>query len=471
MSFAVRLGNATTSEQLLNVVTLDDPGRIPIVATVLPAGLADIGPADLRVDELPERGVWVVRVRFHTLLPWTDYTYRVIQGPRMIEGSFRTMPADQSTPFSFIVGTCDWKLPLNPTNTFRTIRKLVEESAIPVVHLFIIDDVHYADVDNVVDTETGLVATGRPQDTGVGADFAKAWTASYGLLKSAAKWMLPDRQWVARNLPTCFSGGDHALAQNWCRGNVDPEGIDRMFRPCDRGPGSFEDIAKAEWDAFYGAINPPPLRENEWHWGKDIGPVRMSLWDMSLHSEPYDSRQPTDTPYFGARQIRDHQDFLDVDTHPFKIAFHESGVSRVGQPWLEHHPTEAHGWREQVKASNNLNGQDGNLLLICGDNHTVHTASYDDFWIWSAGTFGDSNAVGGVGFGSRPWRWGGELKYWETSHTNIGDRFIHNIIRVTVHADKVPKYIEVEHIDGGRGIVKYAARLTFGAANNQMIEL
>ena len=309
-------------------------------------------------------------------------------------------------------------------------------------------------------SEYRLISTGSPQDTGLGTDYAKAWAANYGLLESEAKWMLPDRQWVYRNLPCCFSGGDHAIAGNWCRGDANPGAGDRMKKPCTRGPGSLEEIAGAEWDSFFGNINPDPLRPGKWYWGKDIGPVRISLWDMSKFNEPYDSRVPTDAPCYGARQILDHMSFLDVNTHEFKIAMHESGLTQVGQPWLEYHRAEAQAWLDEMKSRPNLNGVDGNLVSMYGDNHTVHTLKLDDFWAWSAGTLGDANAVGGSGFDSptRPWGWGGQLKYSEHSDTNIGDRFINNFILVTVRADQNPMYIDISHIDGGRGIEKYAAR-------------
>lgn len=468
MFFSLRLGDVSMSRQLLNVVTLKNPLTYPLSATVSGGNVA-INTPSLRVDELPARGVWTVKISFTVLQAGTGYVYTVTQDGESINGSFQTLPDNQNTPFAFIIGTCDGRIPRNPTNTFRSIRKLVESSAIPVVHMFIIDDVHYADYAEVNDPTTGLVATGLAQDTGLGEDYAKSWTASYGLLPSDSKWMLPDRQWVYRNLPCCYSGGDHAIAGNWCRGNADPNAGDKMHKPCSRGPGSLEEVAGKEWDAFYGCINPLPLRDNQWYWGKDIGPVRFSLWDMSRMIEPYDSRLPTDTQCYGAQQIMDHMNYLDVDTHPFKIAFHESGLTLMGQPWLEFHRSEAEAWLDDFLTRPNLNGVNGNFVSIYGDNHTAHTIKLDDFWAWSAGTVGDENATN---MGESPsFGWGGELRYKESAAKTIGDRFLHNFILVTVHADKTPMYIEVSHIDGGRGVKKYTARLTHKSPKNQMVEV
>lgn len=473
MTFAIRLGDVTTDRLLLNVVTLNDPGSAQITAAVSGGGSVSIDAPSLRVDELPVRGIWTIRIRFSGLQPWTGYTYSVTQGSVTLDGSFQTLPDDRHTPFGFIIGTCDDAIPRNPTNTHRTIRQLVSSAPIPIVSMLHVDDVHYTDMFTVHDPLTGFVSTGLPQDTGIGSDYAKAWAANYGLFESQAKWMLPDRQWVYRNLPCCFSGGDHAIAGNWCRGDANPAGIDLMRKPCIHGTGSLEEIAGTEWDAFFGCLNPEPLRTGQWYWGKDIGVVRMSLWDMSRFSEPYDSRVPTDTPCFGTQQIADHMQFLDVNTHEFKIVLHESGPTLAGQPWLEFHSSEAQAWLADMKRRPNLNGGDGNLVCVYGDVHTAHTLRLDDFWAWSAGTLGDAQSVGGTGFASptRPWGWGGQLKYAEHSATDIGDRFVNNFILVTVHPEQSPMYLDIAHVDGGRGVVKYAARLYHRAYRNQMVEL
>ncbi|MEZ5543575.1 MAG: hypothetical protein R3F42_16295 [Pseudomonadota bacterium] len=472
MPFAIRLGDVATDRLLLNVVTLTDPGSAPLSATVSGGGNIAIDAPSLRVDELPARGLWTVRIRFSGLRPWTGYTYSVTQDGVTLDGSFQTLPDNSQTPFGFIIGTCDGATPRNPTNTHRIIRQLVTNSPVPIVSMFHIDDVHYTDTFTVNDPLTGFHSTGAPQDTGIGADYAKAWAANYGVFESAAKWMLPDRQWVYRNLPCCYSGGDHAIGGNWCRGDANPAAGDRMLKPCIRVPAASR--------RSYGRNGMPlrplstrPAAPRAMVLGKDMGPVRISLWDMSRFIEPYDSRVPTDTPCYGAQQIADHMAFLDVDTHAFKIAMHESGLTQVGQPWLEFHASEAQAWLADMKSRPNLNGVAGNLVSIYGDNHTVHTLKLDDFWAWSAGTLGDANAVGGAGFDAptRPWGWGGQLQYSEHSDTNIGDRFLHNFILVTVHPEQSPMYLDIAHVDGGRGVVKYAARLYHRASRNQMVAI
>ena len=468
LNFSLRLGDGTTNQQMLNVVTLKDPQVFPVTATVSSGGTVTIDPPSIRVNELPDRGVWTIRIIFSELTAWTGYTYSVLQDGESIGGSFYTLPNNQSTPFSFIIGTCDNVHPVNPTNTFRTIRRMVETTAIPILHMFIIDDVYYVDEEKINDLATGLVSIGKPQDTGLGSDYAKAWVSSYGLLQSEPKWMLPDRQWVYRNLPCCYSGGDHAIAGNWCRGNPAPAAGDKQKKSCIRGPGSLEEIAGAEWDAFYGNINPQPLRAGQWYWGKDMGPIRLSLWDIEKTCEPYDSSVHTDTQCYGAQQLSDLTAFLDVDTHPFKIALMETGLTRIGQSWLEQHPTEAQTWLKSFKIRPNLNGNGGSFVAIYGDNHTVHTLKLNDFWAWSAGTLGDASAVR---FPDAQLGWGGSVEYKDAADQVTSDRFLHNFILVTVRPDQSPAYLEISHIDGGTGEVRHAARLDYQAFKNQMVAL
>ena len=52
MLFSVRLGDVSTDRQLLNLVTLRDPGTFPVTATVSSGGIVTIDNPSLRVDEL-----------------------------------------------------------------------------------------------------------------------------------------------------------------------------------------------------------------------------------------------------------------------------------------------------------------------------------------------------------------------------------------------------------------------------------
>ena len=84
-----------------------DPNISQITATISGGGIVNIDAPSLRVDELPARGVWTVRIRLTGLSPWTGYVYSVTQNGTTLNGSFQTLPGDNNTPFAFIVGTCD----------------------------------------------------------------------------------------------------------------------------------------------------------------------------------------------------------------------------------------------------------------------------------------------------------------------------------------------------------------------------
>ena len=457
----LRLGDVSQNSARLTAVVLSSG---PVTATIKPAGLVNVNPQNERVVQ---PYLATVLVTFDDLQPLTNYSYTVTQGGVTIQGSFRTLPVDQLTPFSFIVGTCDGPQHVNPMDTFQTIRKLAQEFDPPVLFLATIDDVHYCDTYTVSDPETGFVSSGRPQDTGNAEDYAIGWAAHFGMFRSKGKWRMIDRQWVYQNLPHICSGGDHMIAGNHCRGMVGK----KDYFGCDRSPGGLEDVAIAEWDAFFGAANPPPMRAGELYWGKEVGPVRLVSTDIQKHCEPYDPNGsgtgiPTDGPMLGQTQIDDFMSYLDTDQVPFKLLLMESGFSVAGQSWLEWHPSEAQSWKSSLDQRPNLNGMAGNFLGIYGDNHSLHSVSFDTFWSFCAGTYGDSLSVGHnldrANFG-----WGGNLLYLWNSFRSNGDRLIGGFLHVIVHADRSPQEIEIRIINGGTGKIEFSRTLTHGSINNQ----
>ena len=112
----LRLGDVTQNSACLTAVVLSSS---PVTATIKPAGQFTVNSHNQRVTQ-PYMAT--VHVTFEGLQPHTNYSYAVMHGGETIQGSFTTLPADQLTPFSFIVGTCDGPERINPMDTFQTMR-------------------------------------------------------------------------------------------------------------------------------------------------------------------------------------------------------------------------------------------------------------------------------------------------------------------------------------------------------------
>ena len=453
----LRLGDVTTDKAYALLITTSNE---PISGEISGWGsTVSIAPPNQRISA---PYLAVARISFDNLRPSTKYSYSISQGAETTFGSFTTLPDSKTAPFSFIVGTCDGPIRRNPTDSFQTIRKLVQQSSIPVLFMATIDDVHYVDEFEVNDG-SGFTSSGKPQDTGRAEDYALGWAAHFGMFDSEGKWQMVDRQWVYRNLPHICSGGDHMIEGNHCRGKI---GADD-YHGCDRSPGGLEEVAVAEWNLFYGSTNPPPLRAGELYWGKEVGPLKIASSDMQLHCEPYnDAAGPTDTPMLGNQQINDIMAYLDDQNMPFKLMFHESGFSQTGQPWLEWHTTEAQMWKAKLDSTPSLNGTSGSFFAIYGDVHACHAVSYDTFWAFGAGTLGDANSVG-HGFVNYDFGWGGNLEFLWSSTNKKADTLIGGFYHIIVHADRTPQEIEVNFIKGGSGEIMFSRKITYLANNNQ----
>ncbi|MDH3587766.1 MAG: hypothetical protein OEQ74_00030 [Gammaproteobacteria bacterium] len=457
----IRLGDVTTTTARLTAVVISGES---IQAEIEPVAAISIAAPDQRVAS-PYLATQLIS--FSGLQPFTRYNYSITQGSQTLTGSFVTLPDDQVTPFSMIIATCDGPARYNPMDTFQTMRRLVQEADPPVLYMVTVDDVHYVDSYEVNDPETGFVTGGRPEDTNNGEDYAICWAANYGLFNSDGKWQMVDRQWIYRNLPHGCSGGDHMVTGNHCRGPVGHH----TYHGCDRAPGGLQETAFAEWQAFYGQQNPDPLRPDELYWAKDIGPVRMACTDIQKHCIAFDpdvngTGQSSDTPMLGQTQIDDVMDHLDTDAQAFKILLLETGFSKVGQPWLEYHSTEASDWKTDLDSRPNLNGTQGNFIGIYGDHHSMHSVSFDTFWGFCAGTLGDSFSVG-HNLHNATWGWGGALQYKWTSFRRNGDVLVGGFLHVIVHADKSPRTVEIRFIHGGSGEVMFSRTIEYGAVANQ----
>ena len=419
------------------------------------------------------KNIGVSLITITGLSPWAEYTYTITQGGETLDGSFRTMPADQNTDFGFLVSTCENYYHRDPHNVYAAIRQLMRTAQEPIVTLFHIDDLNYFDGMRVNDSVTGISNT-EPQTTGNTYDYAAAYAAYYGLLPSFGNLQQADRLWLFRNLPCCASGGDHMFEGNHCRGgigNSDYKGCNRLAT--DPVP-NLEANAKAVWDAFVGDANPAPLRAGKLHWGKDIGPVRFALFDYSLYAQPYDPAAPDPNLVgYGSEQINDVMTWMDVNSHQFKCFLHESGLCAYGQPWRDWHPNEADGWKTQHDAAANLNGTSGNSFTVYGDNHAPHVVKYDTMWAFCAGVLRDSQVVNqnpqDENRISKVRAWGVDSKLvWSwNAYAKTGDKKVGGFWYFRVLASQSPRVIEAYFIDSNGNIRSGAYRLVEGTVNNQ----
>jgi len=457
------------------------------VANIVVACLSNVAPTatcsggSVAVSALSERvasKLYTGTVTITGLTANTKYTYSVTQDGVTRNGSFKTAPADQTTDFSFIVSTCDFRQ-LRSEGTYSNMRNLVSSSELPVLFRAHIDDVTYADTTNVTDTFTGLTSSGDPQDTGLVSDFDIAWAAQIGLCPSEGKWRDADRQWINENLPLVASGGDHMIEDNHCRGQITDGAFAADYHGCNRGAGAtvpnLEENAINSWNAFFGDVNPANLasaaRADSMTWGMQVGPVRMVSADSNMNSAPYTVTTgvgDTTGDFLGATQITNIFNYLDVSTVPFKIMFMETGFAKSGQPWHGWWTTEADAWKTSLDSKANLNGTSGHFIGMYGDSHAQQTFEFDTFWGFGAGMI-DSHCVyaqaGTV-------EWSGTRRFWrgaESTDPDIGQRIIGGFMHVLVHASKSPQEIEVRHIDGNTGNTMMGYTLVSGTANNQFV--
>lgn len=469
MTFRLRVMDVSQTTAKLIVATLSNA----TITATCSGGEVSVGATSERIES-PFLGAALVTII--GLQAWTQYDYEVVQNGQSISGSFRTMPANQQTDFQFIVATCDNPFMRGQRKTFSTLRQVVEDSSLPpVVMMFHPDDLNYVDGYSIDDSAwTGLQTTGSAEDTGLAADYAIGWASYYGLLPSQGKWRYEDRQWVYRNLPCVASGGDHMIASNHCRG-PDSEGGPAF---CDRSIGGLEEIGKAEWDAFVGQGNPPALRTDQLHWGKEIGPILFALHDSQLYSEPYDFEDSDETnwakPHYDSDQLADIRAYLNVDTHWCKIGLFETGwANGVGQPWYDRWRDEASAWKIQLEADDNLNGVEGNFTFVCGDNHNPHVVSYESFWTFCAGVLEDANSVGRL-LRNQTFPHGGAYRWDWPNFVNTGDNLTGGFWLFRYYAAE--ETLEARFIKGGVNYARLGLQrstmygpvyLERGATNNQ----
>lgn len=467
----IRLGAPESTQIKIPVATLSNA---TVSATLSPAGTVTITQPVERITS-PYLGAGLVT--FSGLTPWTVYHYTITQGAETISGTFRTAPAEnQAVDYAFVFSTCDHYGRKAPMQSFSRIREIVaaQSATCPVLFHAHIDDLAYVDSWTFDDSAgSGLSISTAAQDTDPadGEKYAAAWAAYYGLAESEGKWRYTDRQWCYQNVPALVSGGDHAIAGNWCRGKV--TGTDTMIIPCDRSAGSHEEIAGIEWDYFCGAGNPTPLRAGQWYWKFDAWPLRFALLDISKTCQPYEpggddtlSGGFEDGDMYGSQQLSDIAAVMDTADFPFKCYAHESGID-AGQPWADFHATEYAGWKTSFDAADNLNGVAGNAFIAYGDNHSIHYISYDTFWAFSAGVLEDAPVVG-ANLATTSLVDDGALRQLISSFAETNDRRFGGFWLFEVHGTANPQYISARYIDGGTGeIILGPVYLVAGATNNQ----
>jgi phosphodiesterase/alkaline phosphatase D-like protein len=331
------------------------------------------------------------------LQPWTTYTYTisadsVAQGG----GTFRTLPANPSSPFELALIGC------NTSRSDGLKDEIVNHSyakggaLVAIVH---VDDISYIDAQTATNIE-GVTSTGKPRLTKLAYDYAASWIKELSIIND-------HQDWIDHNLPTFWMWGDHEINNDFMTGVA---GIDQNSAGT-RAPNehvtydnrmwlaanaAYSKFALAAPDSFDHAYPVSGTDGKTYAYGIDIGPVRFFIHDRNSAVECHDCVPDVQCPgkicgeidghepyaeNFGKTQLDHLKSWLDDASHPFKILF--SGITVGGhnilenQPWLDWWPSEYYDFESWLDSRPNLNGTNGDFLFVAGDRHNfaVHKRS------------------------------------------------------------------------------------------------
>lgn len=351
-------------------------------------------------DGSPENTYYAV-LEITGLTPWTNYNYRIFEdGIEKGSGQFRTLPADQNTPFELALTGC------NISRTDGLKNEIVNRSyarggeLVAIVH---VDDIAYIDASTHRTTIEGVQATGVPRETKLSYDYAAAWIADVFNDTSDGQ------KWINHNLPTFWMWGDHEVANDFLNHNIAIDAFSSGTRDSTEhttldnrtwlaANKAYSKVAGASPVAFDDITSIDGLNGKTYAYGFDIGPVRFFLHDRNSAGECYNCTPDVECTgkicgeisghqvyreNFGKTQLDHLKTWLDDDVHPFKILF--SGITVGGhsvvdnQPWLSWWPSEYYDFESWLNSNNNLNGTVGNFIYVAGDRHSfsVHKRSKD----------------------------------------------------------------------------------------------
>lgn len=335
------------------------------------------------------------------LQPWSDYTYKISEDS--VEkggGSFRTLPADQTTPFEIALIGCDNS---RSDGLYDMIANRSYSRGGELVAIMHVDDIGYLDAMKVTNVE-GVTSTGYPRDTKLAYDYVAAWLEPLG---GGVSGSYDQKDWVIHNIPTFWMWGDHEvnndflnsidaieLSGSGTRASGEHVTLDNsLWLAANK---AYSKIAEASPPSFDVASAVNGIDGKTYAYGVDLGPVRFFLHDRNSSGECHNCTPDIECaggicgeiaghePYpenFGKTQMNHLKNWLDDSSHPFKILF--SGITVGGhsvlenQPWLSWWPSEFHDFETFVDNSPNLNGTNGNFIYVAGDRHNfaVHERS------------------------------------------------------------------------------------------------
>ena len=459
MSLSVILGAGESATQKLRIGSTDGVTAITVVCS------GGVNPTvTLSERKAAPQYLGVDTVEITGLTADTFYTYTVTQGSDVISGSFTTKAMVKKN-ISFIMSTCEKTLMRHPTGTYKQMRTVVENyrDEAPVMARFHIDDWGY--IDEFQSTKDPVyVSTGKPQDTHDSEDYAIGWGYQYGLMTTSGKWKNEDRKWMQENIPTMISGGDHAIAGNYCRGPDSGGGVGICFRD----PRSAQYDASGVWEAdatneFRAWCNDgnPQSHPGELYWGIRFPGLNIFTMESLETSTPFNGDDPSESlsqPFYGDSvnagaggqdQVGDFFDFMDAVPADVNIQFMPTGYSRAGQPWYEKWQDEAQRWKDALDANDNLNGTDGHFFGMIGDNHNMHCDRYDTFFSFCSGMIDGSS----VDPSTQPRAWNGQRLFsWgnEIGESPNGIRMRGGFIHVIYWGAEAEPTIEVNFYEGGQ---------------------
>ena len=486
-----RPGYATENSCVVLLVSLSNAAAtfVPNIGSATPVVWQQYGTDHpTPVGALSEAG-FVAHVTVSGLSSNTGYSYVVTQAANILNGAFRTKPADNDD-FSMFVVTCDVN-PAGPvggsSNGFGSnsagweeIKNYAQTGALPVAGVLHLDDVNgYVDLTQVDDSAVSgksmfniFPAIGA-LGTIISFDYCLAHLNAFGLFSDSGPaaafqtWAHdPNRVWCTNNLNYMYQWGDHEF--------VDDLGYD--VDPND-GAGGQErwEAGKIAWDGLIAPIMPPVLSANSTAWAIDFGCIHIATTDGITNGNAVSGVGRT---MFGSGQIADLKADLESSIKPFKILGMANGIRYLDNTEAEfesgtQHPVFSEALSEYQDLFTNdidglmtrdgLNGGWGQFWTMHGDYHRGmvmqnHAPAYlgnvaENFKTIKVATIGGSRNfrvdgnIGNTGIVEGLDFNGSLIEYLQDnglfSYPDPADEFGWQVCRLDVYGSRSPKEVSI----------------------------
>lgn len=368
------------------------------------------------------------RIEISGLPARTRFNWTATQGSITHTGATNTKAAVGNTRKTIqLFATC-LGLGEGSDGVFEQYQEAVLANPVAVQGLFFQDDTGYFDSKFVQDLDkTGIEATRRPDTSSLGAP-NELTVYNYAAAMAAFNFLTFDQSpsgivflWLCQNIPFHAVLGDHELVNNY---HWKPDADDDFeFQNHDV---KFYKACRPAWDAFYGDCMPPPLLNgtfdleqvintdneadvdstgphNYLSYGLAFGQVRMVQMDGTSHAcynTTYASNNDYDVQVYDPTDLTAAQDFLNQSTkfkqfwisNSFKDVVSAGSTVGAKDSWGDHSLTgggpewltQQRAFASFVSGADELNGTDGNLVILTGNDHDAQIIRHnldegDDF--------------------------------------------------------------------------------------------